>query len=64
LLIIKKNFLGVDKYGNQWFSNLQKNGNQVWVQVRNNKIINGGVNNTPKDFSSQTGLSSPIKIGK
>ena len=34
---------------------------QVWTQTRNGQIINGGINKVPKQFNSETGLSSPIR---
>ncbi len=49
--------LGPDAHGNQWFARLNANGSQTWVQVRNNLIINGGVNQTPKTYNPDTGLS-------
>ncbi|NJO18457.1 MAG: hypothetical protein HC877_22795 [Thioploca sp.] len=52
-----------DKWGNTWFAETQPDGTQVWVQVRSGQIINGGVNQTPRSFNLETGLSSPIKPG-
>jgi hypothetical protein len=45
-----ENFLGIDRFGNEWFVEIQVDGTQIWVQVRNGKIANGGVNMTPRDF--------------
>uniref|UniRef100_UPI000691F5F9 hypothetical protein n=1 Tax=Campylobacter sputorum TaxID=206 RepID=UPI000691F5F9 len=53
--------LGKDKFGNTWSGKLLDNGEQVWTQTRNGQIINGGINKTPKNFNSETGLSSPIR---
>ncbi|ASM35178.1 putative filamentous haemagglutinin, intein-containing protein [Campylobacter sputorum subsp. bubulus] len=53
--------LGKDKFGNTWSAKLLDNGEQVWTQTRNGQIINGGINKTPKNFNSETGLSSPIR---
>jgi RHS repeat-associated protein len=52
------NFLGTDSRGNDWHAAVQSNGSQVWVQSRNGTITNAGVNETPKTFNSQTGLSA------
>lgn len=30
-----------------------------WTNVRNGKITNDGINNTPKEFNPQSGLSNP-----
>ena len=45
-----ENFMGSDRFGNSWFAELRADGSQVWVQVRDNKITNGGVNVTPRNF--------------
>jgi len=57
----KKNFLGLDTRGNEWYAEILENGQQVWAQVRNGEIRNGGINNFPKTYNSKTGLSSPNK---
>lgn len=53
------NYLGTDKYGNDWFGETQYDGSQIWMQFRNGKIINGGI--TPRDFNGDTGLSCPVR---
>lgn len=53
--------LGVDKYGNTWHAKTMQDGSQVWVQIRNGKIVNGGLNRTSKVFNPITGLSSLTK---
>lgn len=55
------NYLGKDKYGNDWYAQTNADGTQTWVKVRNGSIENGGVNQTPNTYNPQTGLSSPIK---
>lgn len=47
--------LGTDKYGNLWSARVLDDGTQVWTQVRNGEIINGGLNLVPRDFSPLTG---------
>lgn len=49
------------KFGNTWSAKLLDTGEQVWTQTRNGQIINGGINKVPKQFNSETGLSSPIR---
>ena len=56
-----QNFLGPDKRGNQWYGKTLNDGKQVWAEVRDGKIWNGGINNAPKTFNPETGLSSPVK---
>jgi hypothetical protein len=59
----KKNFLGLDQYGNEWYAKTASDGKQVWASVRDKVIRNGGVNENPKFFNSRTGLCNepPIK---
>ncbi len=57
----KKNYLGLDQFGNKWYSRTTQEGNQIWAQVRDNKIRYGGINETPKVWNPKTGLSSPFK---
>jgi len=45
------NFLGADRFGNGWFAGRRADGTQIWVQVREGRITNGGVNVIPRDFS-------------
>lgn len=60
-------FLAVDSRGNSWFAKTLDNGKQAWTSVRNNKIQNGGINNTPRTFNDRSGLSGdepPPQKGK
>jgi hypothetical protein len=57
----KENYLGKDKYGNNWYTETRSDGSQVLVLVINGKIRNGGLNPTPRTFNPQTGLSSLTK---
>jgi len=49
--------LGTDRFGNVWSARTLEDGSQVWVQMRNGVIQNGGVNTTPRVFNPETGLS-------
>ena len=49
--------MGKDRFGNDWFSQITDNNKQLWAQVRNGKIINGGINDRPLTFDSVSGLS-------
>jgi hypothetical protein len=51
------NCLGTDRFGNTWYAVTRPDGTQVWVQVRDGQIINGGVNQPPRAFNPETGLS-------
>jgi uncharacterized Zn-binding protein involved in type VI secretion len=57
----KKNYLGPDKHGNQWYGKTQSNGSQVWAQVRDGQIRAGGINKPPKPYDPKTGLSSSTR---
>jgi hypothetical protein len=54
-----EHYLGTDAYGNTWHAALQPDGKQVWTVSRNGSITNAGVNQTPRTFNPQTGLSAP-----
>ena len=55
-----QNYLGVDKYGTQWYAKTLANGEQIWVQVRKGEIRNAGRNLVPKAWHPDTGLSTPM----
>ena len=42
------NYVGTNEYGNQIYAQRQSNGSEIWVEVRNGTIQNGGVNTTPR----------------
>lgn len=42
------NYLGKDKWGNDWYAETLANQTQIWVQVRKGEIINGGLNFIPR----------------
>ena len=54
----KENFVGTDSRGIQWYSQIQPDGSQVWVSVRNETIQNGGINSVPKPWNPQTGFNN------
>ena len=56
-------YLGADKFGNDWYAVTQADGTQVWAQVRNGEVINGGLNQTPQGFNPASGLSSSTRPG-
>ena len=43
------NFIGTDRVGNDWYEENLTDGTQVWVRVRADKIVNGGINQSPRD---------------
>ncbi len=47
----RANFIGTDPAGNAWFAENLADGTQVWVRVRGAKIVNGGINQSPRDFT-------------
>ena len=44
----RKNFIGADSVGNEWYAENLAHGTQVWVRVRGGKIVNGGINPEPR----------------
>ncbi len=54
----KAAILGGDRYGNSWSARMLPDGTQAWVQTRGDTVINAGINNPPKSYDPQTGLSS------
>jgi filamentous hemagglutinin len=52
----KENYLGIDKWGNNWYATSLPNGQQIWVQIRKGEIINGGINSSSRLWSHSTGL--------
>lgn len=52
------NYVGIDKYGNSWYSKFdESDGSQIWVQTRNGVIQNAGKNLTEKTWDPETGYS-------
>lgn len=45
--VSRNNFMEVDNHGNQVFARILDDGTEIWVQVRNGIIQNGGLNQTP-----------------
>ena len=54
-----ENFRGTDKYGNDWYTKILADGGEIWVESRNGNIFDGGINETPKPWDTETGLKKP-----
>jgi filamentous hemagglutinin len=54
-------WLGYDRYGKSWYARIDAIGRQVWVEVRDGRIVSGGINDAPRRLSPHTGLSAPAK---
>lgn len=52
--------LGEDRFGVIRAAQTMQDGRQVWAQIRHGRIVNGGVNSTPRSFSPVTGMSFGI----
>ena len=50
------NFLGKCERGSLWYAKTLENGIQIWAEVRNGQVRNGGFNSTPKIYNPKTGL--------
>ena len=59
-----KTTLGTDRHGNTWSAQQNKDGSQTWTQTRNGEIRNAGVNETPRTYNPETGLSRPVRPDK
>ncbi len=58
----KSAYKGTDKYGNEWYIKLDSKGRQIWVRVRKGVINEGGRNDIPLNWDSETGLNyNPFK---
>ena len=44
------NFVGSDRFGSAWFAEVRADGSQVWAQVHEGMIVNGGVNRSRHYF--------------
>lgn len=55
----RRNYVGSDNHGNDWYSKEVPEKGQVWVQVRGDTIQNGGINNPPLNWNNGTGYSKP-----
>jgi filamentous hemagglutinin len=52
-------FPGQDVHGNIWAAAELPGQGQLWVVIRDNLIINGGMNKEPQPWNPVTGLSAP-----
>ncbi|MGN1156824.1 MAG: hypothetical protein ACI4TK_11660, partial [Agathobacter sp.] len=55
-----KYFYGYDTFGNAWYQRLWGRGRQIWVQVRSNIIIDGGINDKPRPWDPITGFKQNL----
>ncbi len=53
------NYRGNDQYDNAWYSKILEDGRQVWIQIRDGIIFDGGINDTPKQWNPKTGYKKP-----
>jgi hypothetical protein len=57
----ESNYRGPDQHSNHWYSRTIESGKEIWAQVRNNQIINAGINEIPQPYSPITGLCKPAR---
>lgn len=61
----RKKFVGIDKYGNSWNVEVNRQGKQNWVRYRNGIINEGGQNEKAREWDNGTGFNkNPFKGGK
>lgn len=56
----QNNFLGPCERGSLWYAKTNEYGIQIWAEVRNGQIRNGGYNTVPKGYNPKTGLKRNI----
>lgn len=61
----KSNYKGTDAFGKEGYTETLADGRQAWAEVRDGKIVNGGVNDegSHRGFDNATGLNSPNRPG-
>lgn len=59
----ESNYLGTDARGNRWYAQILPDGRQIWVTTRDGIIQNCGINDAPRSWDEETGLSQPRKKG-
>jgi len=47
------NYIGSDIYDNEWYTSINRDGTQTWVEVTNGEMVNGGINEFPIYFDVQ-----------
>jgi hypothetical protein len=61
----KTAYKGTDKYGNEWHIKIDSKGRQIWTRSQNGIINEGGRNEIPLKWDSETGLNrNPFKNKK
>ncbi len=53
--------LGKDQFESDGYAQTEADGRQIWVQVRDGRLWNAGVNTSPRTFDPKTGLCAPEK---
>ena len=53
-------YKGTDIKGNNWHYKEIEDGSQLWVEIRDGVIQNGGINKPPRSWDPQTGLNRNI----
>ncbi len=57
----RKNFVGTDNLGNDWYASTSKDGSQLWAKVHNKTVSDAGKNDSPRQFDSESGLNNNPK---
>lgn len=58
----RSKYVGKDKYGNSWNTEITDTGAQNWVRYQNGTINEGGQNQKPRKWDNETGLNNnPFK---
>jgi filamentous hemagglutinin len=53
-------YRGTDKWGNRWYAQDNPDGSQLWVEIYNGVIGDGGLNQQPQPWDDESGLKVNI----
>ena len=57
----KTNYHGPDRFGKGMYGKILPNGKQLWAHLYRGRIVNGGINESPKPYNPISGFSKLIK---
>ncbi len=55
-----EDYQGSDPFGTDWHAKVRQDGSRIWVRLRNEKAVNGGVHSVPVPYNPVTGMNAPV----